>query len=90
MDKDSLYCMYLAPNIDLETRSELAESLYPCSQVKDRAQVRTADFERQCVSPVGLQSEIDKLVAQFPKGRSFVRYVYCLQVSCHIKQLSPS
>lgn len=37
--------------------------------------VKTTDFERKCVSPEGLQREIDCLVAQFSKGRSFVRLV---------------
>ena len=35
--------------------------------------VKTADFERQCVSPAGLQDAINVLVASTPRGRSFVR-----------------
>lgn len=42
-------------------------------QVKDRMVVETTDFERQCVSPSGLQEAIDSLVTSTPKGRSFVR-----------------
>ena len=42
-------------------------------QVKDRMVVKTADFERQCVSPVGLQDAINTLVASRKNGRSFVR-----------------
>ena len=37
--------------------------------------VKTADFERRCVSPVGLQDAIDALVASRRHGRSFVRYI---------------
>ena len=42
-------------------------------KVKDRAVIRTTDEERKCLTPPGLQAEIDILVSQFPKGRSFVR-----------------
>lgn len=42
-------------------------------QVKDRMVVKTADYERKCVSPIGLQDAIDILVAERPHGRSFVR-----------------
>ncbi|KAL5471476.1 hypothetical protein EMCRGX_G029596 [Ephydatia muelleri] len=42
-------------------------------KVKDRAVISTTDEERKCLTPVGLQTEIDILVSQFPKGRSFVR-----------------
>lgn len=41
--------------------------------VKDRSVFTTTDAERKLVSPAGLQSEIDKLVSQYVKGRSFVR-----------------
>lgn len=43
--------------------------------VKDRMAIKTADFERMCTAPEGLQLEIDKLVSNISKGRSFVRYV---------------
>ena len=36
--------------------------------------VKTADYERECVSPEGLQAAIDSLVASTAQGRSFVRY----------------
>ena len=42
-------------------------------QVKDRSVVKTADFERCCVSPEGLQAAINDLMAGIPKARSFVR-----------------
>ncbi|CDK28804.1 unnamed protein product [Kuraishia capsulata CBS 1993] len=41
--------------------------------VKDRNQFKTTDAERKLVEPVGLQSEIDEIVAEYPGGRSFVR-----------------
>jgi phosphoacetylglucosamine mutase len=41
--------------------------------VKDRSVIETANAERTCVKPAGLQEAIDKLVAQVPNGRSFVR-----------------
>ncbi|CAK8682935.1 unnamed protein product [Clavelina lepadiformis] len=41
--------------------------------VADRTVIRTTDSERRTTSPEGLQEEIDKLVALFPNGRSFVR-----------------
>ena len=51
--------------------------MYVCTyihtQVKDRAVIHTTDEERKCLTPPGLQAEIDILVSQFPKGRSFVR-----------------
>lgn len=42
-------------------------------KVKDRVAVKTADSERQCISPAGLQDAIDALVASKSRGRSFVR-----------------
>ncbi|KAK7108953.1 phosphoacetylglucosamine mutase-like isoform X2 [Littorina saxatilis] len=42
-------------------------------KVKDRAVVETTDAERKTTSPAGLQEAIDKLVAGYTKGRSFVR-----------------
>lgn len=50
-------------------------------QVKDRMVVKTTDFERKCVSPVGLQYAIDVLVAGKAHGRSFVRYSMPSQVA---------
>lgn len=43
-------------------------------KVTDRNVISTTDAERRCVTPAGLQERIDQLVAQYPKGRSFVRY----------------
>ena len=43
--------------------------------VKDRMVVKTADFERMCTAPEGLQLEINNLISKVPKGRSFVRYI---------------
>jgi hypothetical protein len=48
--------------------------------VKDRMVVKTADFERICTAPEGLQLEIDKLVSKISKGRSFVRYIMHVQL----------
>ncbi|KAI8642678.1 hypothetical protein BD408DRAFT_475695 [Parasitella parasitica] len=41
--------------------------------VSDRHIFKTTNAERQLVEPVGLQSEIDALVAKYTSGRSFVR-----------------
>eukprot|EP00439_Symbiodinium_sp_Y106_P033458 s6325_g4.t1 len=41
--------------------------------VKDRGLFETTDAERICVQPAGLQAGIDKLVAEVPQGRCFVR-----------------
>ena len=41
--------------------------------VKDRAAITTADAERRCVAPAGLQDAIDALVAKVPRGRAFAR-----------------
>lgn len=41
--------------------------------VADRNVIRVTNADRQCVTPDGLQDEIDRLVAKYPKGRSFVR-----------------
>ncbi|KAI4488215.1 hypothetical protein M0804_005063 [Polistes exclamans] len=42
-------------------------------KVKDRNIITTANAERQCVTPIGLQNEIDKVTAKYSKGRSFIR-----------------
>ncbi|XP_032679390.1 phosphoacetylglucosamine mutase [Odontomachus brunneus] len=42
-------------------------------QVLDRNDVTTMDAERLCLTPVGLQEEIDKIVSKYKKGRSFIR-----------------
>ncbi len=42
-------------------------------KVQDRMVVKTVDHARKCTSPEGLQTEIDKLVSQTPRGRAFVR-----------------
>lgn len=41
--------------------------------VKDRNVVTTTDAERICVTPEGLQDEINTIVSKYKKGRSFVR-----------------
>jgi phosphoacetylglucosamine mutase len=41
--------------------------------VADRHIFKTTNAERQLVEPVGLQAEIDSLVAKYSNGRSFVR-----------------
>ncbi|CAH0721176.1 unnamed protein product, partial [Brenthis ino] len=49
----------------------------PCRQlkvtVKDRNAISTADAERQCTAPEGLQTKINELVSKYTSGRSFVR-----------------
>ena len=40
--------------------------------VPDRSIFKTTNAERTLVEPKGMQDEIDKLVAQYPNGRSFV------------------
>jgi phosphoacetylglucosamine mutase len=49
----------------------------PNKQVKIKVQNRniiiTANEERRCIEPKGLQKEIDKIVAKYKKGRSFAR-----------------
>lgn len=41
--------------------------------VKDRNAITTANSETRCVTPCGLQAEIDKFVARFDSARAFVR-----------------
>lgn len=41
--------------------------------VKDRAVVTTTDAERICVTPNGLQDEINCLAGKYTRGRAFVR-----------------
>ena len=41
--------------------------------VKDRNIITTKNAERYCLTPVGLQEEIDKTVSKYSRGRSFVR-----------------
>ncbi|XP_062130496.1 phosphoacetylglucosamine mutase [Drosophila sulfurigaster albostrigata] len=41
--------------------------------VQDRNVIKTTDAERVCVEPQGLQEEINKVVANYKRGRSFVR-----------------
>ncbi|KAM3960648.1 phosphoglucomutase 3-like protein nst [Aphomia sociella] len=49
----------------------------PCRQLKvtvqDRNAISTADAERQCTAPEGLQAKIDELVGKHANGRAFVR-----------------
>lgn len=42
-------------------------------QVPDRLAIVTGDADRAILQPAGLQSRIDALVAQHPKGRAFAR-----------------
>lgn len=42
-------------------------------KVQDRNVITTTDAERVCVTPLGLQEEIDKLVTNYKRGRAFVR-----------------
>ncbi|CAD1480593.1 unnamed protein product, partial [Heterotrigona itama] len=42
-------------------------------KVNDKSIITTANAGRQCITPKGLQDEIDKVVSQYKRGRSFVR-----------------
>ncbi|XP_029041191.1 phosphoacetylglucosamine mutase isoform X2 [Osmia bicornis bicornis] len=42
-------------------------------KITDKNVITTTDAERQCVTPTGLQKEIDKVVSRYNKGRSFLR-----------------
>ena len=43
-------------------------------KVADRTKIKITEDERKCIEPVGLQNEIDNLVAKFgANSRSFVR-----------------
>lgn len=42
-------------------------------RVKDRAVIKTSNAERNCLTPDGLQKEIDKAVSKYRRGRSFIR-----------------
>lgn len=42
-------------------------------KIADKNIITTADAGRRCVTPAGLQEEIDKVVSRYSKGRSFVR-----------------
>lgn len=42
-------------------------------RVADRNVVKTANAERECITPVGLQTAIDRAVLKYSRGRSFVR-----------------
>jgi phosphoacetylglucosamine mutase len=62
------------------TALEAWEALYsdlPSRQTKlkvaDRSAITTADAERRCVAPEGLQAAIDGVVAKVPRGRAFAR-----------------
>ena len=42
-------------------------------KLTDKNVIKTTDAERLCVTPIGLQKEIDKVVSRYNKGRSFLR-----------------
>eukprot|EP00198_Chlamydomonas_reinhardtii_P005014 XP_001694350.1 phosphoacetylglucosamine mutase [Chlamydomonas reinhardtii] len=42
-------------------------------KVADRGSITTADAERVCVTPAGLQEAINAIVAKVPQGRAFAR-----------------
>jgi len=44
--------------------------------VRDRTAISTTDAERRCVTPAGLQDEIDRLVAVGPGGEKGVRRAF--------------
>lgn len=41
--------------------------------MQDRTLITTTDAERRCVTPEGLQNEIDALIGKYDKARAFVR-----------------
>lgn len=53
-------------------------------RVKDRNVITTMNAERHCLTPVGLQEEINKIVSKYPRGRSFVRCVR-VYVRAHVR-----
>ncbi|KAB0795604.1 hypothetical protein PPYR_12443 [Photinus pyralis] len=55
-----------------QTYTDLPNKLLKVT-VQDRSVLTTKDAERVCVTPEGLQEEIDSLVEKYSKGRSFVR-----------------
>lgn len=59
--KDWLGCYEDLPNLQLKIK------------VQDRNVITTTDAERVCVTPVGLQDAINETVANYKRGRSFVR-----------------
>lgn len=59
--KDWLNTYVDLPNLQLKVK------------VQDRNCITTTDAERKCVTPNGLQDELDKIVGNYQRGRSFVR-----------------
>ncbi|KAK4875333.1 hypothetical protein RN001_011755 [Aquatica leii] len=55
-----------------QTYTDLPNKLLKVT-VQDRNVITTKDAERQCVTPNGLQEEINDLVKKYKRGRSFVR-----------------
>jgi len=43
-------------------------------RVQNRNVITTINAERHCLTPIGLQEEINKVVSKYSRGRSFVRY----------------
>jgi phosphoacetylglucosamine mutase len=43
------------------------------TMVKDRTRLKTTDADRSITEPVGLQTEIDKMIASVRGGRAFAR-----------------
>lgn len=60
--------------IDWERKYEDLPNKQLLVKVSNKNIITTTDAERRCVTPEGLQTEIDKAVSQYRKGRSFVRY----------------
>lgn len=42
-------------------------------KVEDRNVITTTDAARRCLTPIGMQEQIDKIVSRYSKARSFVR-----------------
>ncbi|KZC13769.1 PREDICTED: phosphoacetylglucosamine mutase [Dufourea novaeangliae] len=59
--------------IDWEKRYDDLPNKQLLVRVSDKNLITTTNAERQCVTPIGIQEEIDKVVSKYRKGRSFVR-----------------
>ncbi|XP_028966646.1 phosphoacetylglucosamine mutase [Galendromus occidentalis] len=75
---DMLLVEYVLRTSDTDVSDWLSEyEDLPCRQlkvaVKDRTVIKTANAERTCVAPTGLQEAIDDIVSRFPQARCFVR-----------------
>lgn len=68
------------PNRLMKVLVEVGYSMWICERylqnyffLQDRTLITTTDAERRCVTPEGLQNEIDALIGKYDKARAFVR-----------------